>query len=354
MTAGSSTLSAWQLVWPALILGAAGLAAGLIVLTRPLLVRYALARPSARGLHTEPTPQGGGLAVLLAAAAAAGAGAALLPLDPADAGRLGGILAVTAVLAGLGFVDDVRPLPPLPRLILQLACMTAGVLLLPAGTRVFPFLPVGAERALLTVAGAWFINLTNFMDGMDWITVTELVPISGALALFWATGTLPAVPGLLALALLGGLCGYAPFNKPPARLFLGDVGSLPLGFLTAYGLFALAGSPAAGAGALAGAVILPLYYIADSGLTLVWRLGRRERVWVPHRSHFYQVAAQRDGVPSVLIRIGVANVVLLWLGIVAVEAGLAMIGVAALAMAAAVVAFLLLTLSGRGRGDAAA
>jgi UDP-N-acetylmuramyl pentapeptide phosphotransferase/UDP-N-acetylglucosamine-1-phosphate transferase len=296
-----------------------------------------------------PTPQGGGLAVLLAAAAVAAAEAALLRLGPGDAGRLAGVLGAAAVLAALGFVDDVRPLPPLPRLLVQLACMAAGVLLLPLGTRLFPFLPSGAEFALLVVAGTWFINLTNFMDGMDWITVAELAPIFAALSLFWGTGSLPAVPGVLALAILGALLGYAPFNKPPARLFLGDVGSLPLGFLTAYGLFALAGSPVAGPGALAGAVILPLYYIADSGLTLAWRLMRRERVWVPHKSHFYQIAAQRDGVPSVLARVGVANAVLLWLGIVA---GLAAIGVAASAMAAAVVAFLLLTLSGKARGRA--
>jgi UDP-N-acetylmuramyl pentapeptide phosphotransferase/UDP-N-acetylglucosamine-1-phosphate transferase len=349
VTASASLVSAWLLVWPALIAATAAATAGLIVLLRPLLVRTALARPSARGLHTVPTPQGGGAAVLAGATAAAGIGAVLLGLAPAEAGRLAGVLAAAAVLAGLGFADDVQPLPPLPRFVVQVACMAAGVWLLPAGTRLVPALPAGIERAFLVLGGTWFINLTNFMDGMDWITVTELVPISAGLALFWSTGSLPVVPGLLALGLLGGLLGFAPFNKPPARLFLGDVGSLPLGFLTAYGLFALAGSATAGAGALSGAVILPLYYIADSGLTLVWRLWRRERVWEPHRSHFYQLAAGRDGVASVLIRIGIANGVLLWLAIVAVEAGLGAVGAAALGMAAAVVAFLLLTLSGKGR-----
>ena len=341
--------SAWLVLGFLLICAAAGLAAILIVLLRPWLVRYAMARPSARGLHSVPTPQGGGAAVLAATAVAAAIGAGFVPLNSAEGFRLVIVLAAAGVLAVLGLVDDVRPLPALPRLLVQLACMTVGVWMLPEGTRLFGMIPLGMERALLVLAGTWFINLTNFMDGMDWITVAELTPISAALAMFWATGALPAVPGLLALGLMGGLLGYAPFNKPPAKLFLGDVGSLPLGFLTAYGLFALAGSPSAGSGALAGAVILPLYYIADSGITLLWRLSRGEKVWVPHRSHFYQVAAQRDGTWSVLGRVGVTNVVLLWLGIVAVEAGLATIGVAALAMATAVVAFLLLTLSGKGR-----
>ncbi|MDX7951131.1 glycosyl transferase [Lichenihabitans sp. Uapishka_5] len=345
--------SSWLVLGPALLCGAAALTAGLIVLLRPWLARYALARPSARGLHSVPTPQGGGIAVLVATALAAGIGAQCTALLPGDATRLGAVLAAAAVLAVLGLIDDIRPLPALPRLVVQLACMAVGVWMLPEGTRLFGIMPLGLERALLVLAGAWFINLTNFMDGMDWLTVAELVPISCGLAMFWATGLLPVVPGLLALGLLGGLAGYAPFNKPPARLFLGDVGSLPLGFLTAYGLFALGGSSAAGGGALAGAIILPLYYIADSGLTLVGRLRRREAVWTPHRSHFYQVAAQRDGVWSVLGRVGVTNAVLLWLGIVSVVSGFAALGVAALAMAVAVVAFLLLTLSGRGR-DASA
>ena len=343
--------SVWLVAGPLLLAGGAGLAAGLIRLLRPTLVRYALARPSARGLHAVPTPQGGGIAVLAATVVVAAIGAGLTPLNSGDAVRLAAVLAAAGALATLGFVDDVRALPALPRLAAQFACMAVGVWMLPEGTRVFGLMPLGLERALLVLAGAWFINLTNFMDGMDWITVTELGPISAALAMFWATGVLPAVPGLLALGLLAGLGGYAPFNRPPARLFLGDVGSLPLGFLTAYGLFALAGNPAAGAGALAGAVILPLYYIADSGLTLIRRLARREAVWTPHRTHFYQVAAQRDGVWSVLARIFVANAVLMWLGIVAVVAGMAAIGAAALAMAVAVVAFLLLTL-GKGRDGA--
>lgn len=342
--------SVWLVLGPGLILGAAGLAALLIILLRPWLVRYAMARPSARGLHTIPTPQGGGIAVLLAAAVAATIGAGFATLAPGDGTRLAAVLGAAGVLALLGFVDDVRPLPAMPRLLVQLLCMAVGVFMLPEGTRLFGFLPLGVERVLLVLAGTWFINLTNFMDGMDWMTVAELVPITAALALLWSLGALPPVAGLVALGLLGGLLGYAPFNRPPARLFLGDVGSLPLGFLIAYGLFALAGSASADSGALAGAIILPLYYIADSGITLVWRLMRGERVWEPHRSHFYQVAAQRDGVWSVLIRIGVANAVLLWLGIIAVAAGLASISVTALIMAVAVVGFLLLTLSGQGRG----
>ena len=88
-----------------------------------------------------------------------------------------------------------------------------------------------------------------------------------------------------------------------ARLFLGDVGSLPIGLLVAFCLFDLAAH-----GGLAAAILLPLYYIADSGLTLVWRLRRGDRVWEAHRQHFYQVAVARGfTVRDVLVRVLAVN-----------------------------------------------
>lgn len=304
-----------------LLLAGAALSLLLIHALRPWLVRYALARPSSRGLHEVPTPQGGGIAVLCACTAVALIGARLLDIDPSGMGRLITILVAAGVLAVLGLADDVRPLPALPRLIVQIAAMTAGVLALPEGTRVLPDLPLLLERTLLVVGGAWFINLTNFMDGMDWMTVVEIVPLTSVLVFAWRAGDTSLVPGLLALGLLGGLLGYAPENRPVARVFLGDVGSLPIGFLAAYGLISLAGTPGSGGrGHLAAAVLLPLYAIADSGLTLCWRMLRRQRVWEPHRSHFYQVAVTRGlGVSRVLGRVAATNLGLALLALIALR-----------------------------------
>ena len=81
------------------------------------------------------------------------------------------------------------------------------------------------------------------------------------------------------------MLGFAPFNKPVARLFLGDVGSLPIGLLVAWFLYVLAAD-----GGLAAAIILPLYYLADATITLLRRLARGERIWEAHRTHFYQQA----------------------------------------------------------------
>jgi UDP-N-acetylmuramyl pentapeptide phosphotransferase/UDP-N-acetylglucosamine-1-phosphate transferase len=182
----------------------------------------------------------------------------------------------------------------------------------------------------------WFVNLVNFMDGLDWITVAGMVPVClAAVAIALVVGK-PAA-ALMGAALAGALLGFAPFNKPVARLFLGDVGSLPIGLLVAWLLWEIAT-----AGALAAALLLPLYHLADATLTLGRRLARGERVWEAHRSHFYQRATTHGfSVPAV-----VGHVLVLNLGLAALAlATLAWTGwaaqVAALALGAAGVGLVL-------------
>ncbi len=284
---------------------AAALGSGLLILAlRPVLARYALARPNARSAHSMPTPQGGGIAVIAAVLAGTAGAAAAIGLDADGWARLGLLAGAAVGVALLGLVDDIRPLPALPRLGLQLVAMAVAVAALPEGARILPFLPLAVERAVLVVGGAWFVNLTNFIDGMDGLTVVDTVPLTAALVLFWHWGFLSTPAGLVALALCGGMIGFAPFNAPVARLFLGDVGSLPIGLLVAFLLYDLASH-----GRLAAAILLPLYAIADSGITLLWRLSRGERVWDAHRRHFYQVATARGlSVRQVLARVAALNV----------------------------------------------
>jgi UDP-N-acetylmuramyl pentapeptide phosphotransferase/UDP-N-acetylglucosamine-1-phosphate transferase len=142
-----------------------------------------------------------------------------------------------------------------------LQAIAVGIVLasLPVDFRLIPILPVWPERILLLIGGLWFVNLVNFMDGLDWITVAEVIPVTAALALFGFYGQLPPDAALAALALCGAMIGFAPFNRPVAKLFLGDVGSLPIGLLVGWCLLQLAGS-----GHLAAALLLPLYYLADA------------------------------------------------------------------------------------------
>ena len=98
-------------------------------------------------------------------------------------------------------------------------------------------------------------------------------------------GSLPQEATLVALTLCGAMIGFAPFNRPVAQLFLGDVGSLPIGLLLGWLLILLAGG-----GHLAAALLLPLYYLADATITLLRRLVKGEKVTQAHRTHFYQRA----------------------------------------------------------------
>jgi UDP-N-acetylmuramyl pentapeptide phosphotransferase/UDP-N-acetylglucosamine-1-phosphate transferase len=214
---------------------------------------------------------------------------------------------------------------------------------LPPDLRVLPQLPWPVERLGLFIGALWFVNLVNFMDGIDWMTVAEIVPVTAAIMLL-GPATIGWQPAIVAAALLGAILGFAPFNKPVARLFLGDAGSLPIGLVLGWLLLQLAAG-----GHLAAAFILPLYYLTDATLTLARRLARGEPFWQAHRTHFYQRAtAMGFGVPEVVGRVFAVNLALAALALLSVAAHDALISAAASAAAAAVVAGLLLQLA-RGR-----
>ena len=265
------------------IVFAALLSSALTWLLRPLLIRYALARPNARSSHRIPTPQGAGIAVLCATLVCAGiaivlAGSNGLQIPVA-------VFAASLFIAIVGAADDIKSVPVLPRLILQAMAVGVVVFTLPADLQIIPSCPLWIERSILLVAGLWFVNLVNFMDGLDWITVAEIVPVTAALVLLGVLGDLTPTTTLVAAALGGAMLGFAPFNRPVAKVFLGDVGSLPIGILLGWCLLELACQ-----GQLTAALLLPLYYLADATVTMLRRLMAGEKIWAAHRTHFYQRA----------------------------------------------------------------
>ena len=321
------------------LMAAMAVSAGLIVVLRPYMVRYALARPNARSSHTEPTPQGGGIAVVAATLASVWLGIALSSFDIATNWQFLALTAASAVLALTGAIDDIRGLGALPRLLIQFATVGVVIAALPHDFNIIPNLPFWFERTLLVFGVVWLVNLTNFMDGIDWMTVAEAVPVSAGVALLGLTGAAPAPTVLVALALLGAMIGFAPFNRPVARLFLGDVGSLPIGLMLGWILIMLAGK-----GHLVSALLLPLYYVADSSITLVQRIIRREPVWEAHRTHFYQRATNNGfSVLEIVVRVFVLNVALAGLAIVSAIEPDPRVDLATLALGGALVAWLLMT-----------
>jgi UDP-N-acetylmuramyl pentapeptide phosphotransferase/UDP-N-acetylglucosamine-1-phosphate transferase len=320
----------------ALFLAAALASAALIVQLRPLFMRYWLARPNARSSHAVPTPQGGGVAVVAAVVVTLGFAGMLGPGERAALADLVPLGAGVVLLAVIGAIDDMFALTVSPRLALQAIAVIVVVAFMPEELRVAPALPLAIERSAEIIAGLCLVNFTNFMDGIDWMTVAETVPITASLFAFSLAGAMPRPAGMTALALCGAMLGFAPFNRPVATLFLGDVGSLPVGLMMFFMLTQLAGTH------LAAALLLPLYYVADASITLMRRIARGENITQAHRGHFYQLATARGlSVMAVVARVFAVNVVLAVLAAVSIWQASLVVDIAALVLGGAAVAALL-------------
>jgi UDP-N-acetylmuramyl pentapeptide phosphotransferase/UDP-N-acetylglucosamine-1-phosphate transferase len=148
-------------------------------------------------------------------------------------------------------------------------------------------LPVVLDRIVALLIWLWFVNLFNFMDGIDGLAGGSAAAMGFGVmiaALRFGPDQLEAFRGAM-IAAVG--CGFLYWNWQPAKIFLGDVGSIPIGYLLGYELLHLAMN-----GARIVALIIPLYYLADASITLCRRALRRERVWQAHREHFYQRSVQ--------------------------------------------------------------
>jgi UDP-N-acetylmuramyl pentapeptide phosphotransferase/UDP-N-acetylglucosamine-1-phosphate transferase len=263
-----------------------------------------LDRPNQRSSHSAPTPRGGGIAVIGAIAVAwvGLCAAGVLPVE-----TLAIVLGAIG-LGAIGWLDDLRGLPPALRLLVQFAVVAAGIWALPRGAVFQGWLPPALDGPAAALAWVWFVNLFNFMDGIDGLDAGEAAAIALGLMLLAAMG----VGGDLdvagpATAIAAASLGFLVWNWAPARIFLGDAGSVPLGYVLGFLLLEQAVR-----GRWKAALILPLYFLADATLTLLRRLLRGERVWQAHREHFYQRAVQRGlGHAAVVLRVIAADMVLI-------------------------------------------
>jgi UDP-N-acetylmuramyl pentapeptide phosphotransferase/UDP-N-acetylglucosamine-1-phosphate transferase len=274
-------------------------------LTRPVLAwlkRGAiLDRPVERSAHRVPVPRGGGL-VVVPAVLVAWLALALLGKAPPGTPT---IVIAAAALASLSWRDDVAGLPIALRLAAHAVAVAVGLAALPAS--VFQgLLPPFADRAAAALLWLWFLNAYNFMDGIDGITGVETVAIGLGIALVTAARPAGSDASFAALALAAGGLGFLRWNWHPAQIFMGDVGSIALGYLGGFLLLAMAAH-----GLWAPAIILPLYYLADAGITMARRALAGERFWEAHRRHFYQRALAPDGDHAAVTRIVLAGDMLL-------------------------------------------
>jgi Fuc2NAc and GlcNAc transferase len=244
--------------------------------------RYALRSalldlPNERSLHRTPTPRGGGVAVALVTLAGLAAAALLskIPAPVAWALGVGG-----ALVAGVGWLDDRRGVSARVRATVHAAAACW------AAYWIWGEITPGALAGVVCIM--WAINLYNFMDGIDGLAATEASSvgvIAGALFLMAGRADLAIVAFIVAAAAMG----FLGWNWPPARIFLGDVGSGFLGFT--FGVLSLIAG-LSGALPIALCLLLAGVFAFDATVTLLRRAARGERWYQAHRSHAYQRLVQ--------------------------------------------------------------
>ncbi|MBK4719886.1 glycosyltransferase family 4 protein [Azospirillum sp. YIM DDC1] len=273
-----------------------------------------LDHPNDRSSHSIPTPRGGGWGVMLTLLPVW----TLIAMTADDPLRALPILAGTLALMAVSWMDDRRGLGPAPRFLAQIAAVVAGLSALPGDGLVFQgLLPFWADRLVAAVGWLWFVNLFNFMDGIDGLAGSEAASIGAGLALVAALGALDPALALYGLAAAGAALGFLVWNWHPAKLFMGDVGSVPLGFTLGWLLLVLAAS-----GLWVAALLIPAYFLADATVTLLRRLAEGKKVWQAHREHFYQKATQRGRNHAQVVRLVLAlNATLLLLAVASLALG---------------------------------
>jgi len=299
----------------ALLAGTAGLSWMATGVVLHYLRRNAiLDHPNERSSHKIPTPRGGGWGIMLTLLPAL----VLIGWIVGNFDRILPILAGAAGLMAISWVDDRRSLPPLLRFGTQIAAVAIGLTALPSESLVFQgWLPFWLDRLAAAVCWLWFVNLFNFMDGIDGLAGSEAASIGAGLALVSVVAGLGVVPLWLALAAVGAALVFLVWNWHPAQVFMGDVGSVPLGFILGWLLLGPAAS-----GQWAAALLVPLYFLADATLTLLRRLIVGKRIWQAHREHIYQRAVQAGHSHSdVVIKVIAANAALVALAAASVSIG---------------------------------
>jgi UDP-N-acetylmuramyl pentapeptide phosphotransferase/UDP-N-acetylglucosamine-1-phosphate transferase len=245
----------------------------------------------------------------------------------------GAILWPVLLLLVVSFIDDLRKLTVRARLGFQLIAV-----ILAMGSIHQPIfqglLPLWLDQIIMGLAWMWFINLYNFMDGIDEMTITQTSVMGMGLMAFGLF--VPEVPRHLSIDAVIIIAAIAPFyvlNRHPAKAFMGDTGSVPLGFLMAYLLFSLAAF-----GHWEAALILPAYYLMDPTLTLLRRMAAGKKIAQPHSEHFYQRAV-RAGYShrSVVRKVLALNLFLVALAVVSIMGGLVALGAIVIAYVATAV-----------------
>lgn len=247
--------------------------------------------PNERSSHTVPTPRGGGVAIVVAASVS------LIVLFFQDKISLQLLLALTGggiVVAVVGYLDDMRPMAARWRLLVHFAAALwalgwlGGVTELQFGGHVFDLGWIGTGLAVLAIV--WSLNLFNFMDGIDGIAASEAVFVAFCGGGVCLMGGVSASLALAGMSVAAASAGFLVSNWPPAKIFMGDIGSSYLGYVIA--VLALACARESPIGVFVWLILGAIFFV-DATVTLLRRLLKGERLYQAHRSHAYQILARR-------------------------------------------------------------
>lgn len=277
--------------------------------------------PGDRSSHSIATPRGGGLAIVVSTIA----GVLLytvLHTSPEPNSVL--LLAGGLFLAAISWIDDLRTLPPFVRFAGHAVVVAVTLPLLGLNGALLPFgLPVWLDYLAVGIAWLGFLNFFNFMDGIDGISVVETIVIGSGIVLLSVLHD-AGQDDLMISIIIVATAGFGWWNWAPAKVFMGDVGSVFLGYVLGGYLILLSAD-----GYFAAALILPAYYLADAVTTLIRRASRGERIWQAHRQHFYQRAVQAGrSHAAVSLSILCIGTILIALALASVHIGVLSISVA--------------------------
>jgi len=261
--------------------------------------------PNHRSNHIHPTPTGGGIAILFSFFM----GSAPFVFFYSNAVLAPSLLMLAlSALTLISFRDDIKEVSIGIRLISHILIATLGAMVVLQNGSVFMnYLPYSVEFCLITLMIAGFINLFNFMDGIDGMTGMETIFLSLSLALGFYITDVQFSYIYISLLLAGCTAGFLKYNWHPAKLFIGDAGSVSIGFIIATLLCIWAAK-----GYQAQALILPMYYFADAGVVLFMRIVRLEKFWLPHTKHFFQIAVRSGSTHTqVVLKVLQTNIMLL-------------------------------------------
>jgi UDP-N-acetylmuramyl pentapeptide phosphotransferase/UDP-N-acetylglucosamine-1-phosphate transferase len=266
--------------------------------------------PNSRSNHVSLTPRGGGIAILFSLVI----GVFFLNIEDISSikGFIIPILSII-ILSIVSFLDDMKGMSPLIRITLHFTTVSCTLVYCFNDFLFFyGYLSPVLDKISIIIIWVYFINAFNFMDGINGISFVETSTITIGIYLLSLIDTLPDVYGAYSFILFCAVSGFAYWNLIQGKIFLGDVGSVSLGFMLGGLLLKVyeQGFPFV-------ALILPLYYIADTSITLLKRIFKKEKIWKAHSSHYYQIGYRgSQSLKKTLSIIAIGNLFLIFCALI--------------------------------------